>query len=136
MMSQLDPVTSSHLAAVALDLVAETAAGIRQSDEQSAHALQRERDIANEIREELGRAELRAKRAEAMVRLAETQIEQMLAAAAQVDKELEDLRSQLAAKTAELAASERRAGNAETVIEQIVDAIRTQLPTKLSISTE
>jgi uncharacterized protein involved in exopolysaccharide biosynthesis len=71
-----------------------------------------------------------------MVRLAETQIEQMLAAAAQVDKELEDLRSQLAAKTAELAASERRAGNAETVIEQIVDAIRTQLPTKLSIPTE
>jgi hypothetical protein len=33
MMSQLDPVTSSDLAAVALDLVAETAAGIRQSDE-------------------------------------------------------------------------------------------------------
>ena len=72
----------------------------------------------------------------AMVRVAETQIEQMLAAAAQVDKELEDLRSQLAAKTAELAASELRAGNAETVIEQIVDAIRTQLPTKLSIPTE
>ena len=70
-MNQLDPVTSSDLAAVALDLVAETAAGIRQSDEQSAHALQRERDIANEIREELGRAELRAERAEAMVRLAE-----------------------------------------------------------------
>ena len=136
-MSQLDPVTSSDLAAVALDLVAEIAVGIRQSDEQSAHALQRERDIANEIREELGRAEpRRTERAEAMVRLAESQIEQMLAAAAQVDKELEDLRSQLAAKTAELAASERRAGNAETVIEQIVDAIRTQLPTKLSIPTE
>jgi chromosome segregation ATPase len=135
-MSQLDPVTSSDLAAVALDLVAEIAVGIRQSDEQSAHALQRERDIANEIREELGRAELRTERAEAMVRLAETQIEQMLAAAEQADKELEDLRSQLAAKTAELAASERRAGNAETVIEQIVDAIRTQLPTKLSIPTE
>jgi hypothetical protein len=54
----------------------------------------------------------------------------------EVDKELEDLRPQLAAKTAELAASELRAGNAETVIEQIVDAIRTQLPTKLSIPTE
>jgi hypothetical protein len=58
--------------------------------------LQRERDIANEIREELGRAKLRAERVEAMLRLAEAQ-----------------------------AASVRRAGQTETVIERIVDAIRT-----------
>jgi len=79
-MSQLDQVTSSDLAAVALDLVAESAAAIRQSEEQAAHALLRERDIANEIKKELERAELRAESAETMLRLAETQIEQMLAA--------------------------------------------------------
>ena len=60
--------------------------------------------------------------AETMLRLAETQIEQMLAAAAEAAKEIETLRSQLAAKV--------------TAIQTIVDAIRTQLPTTLTVPTE
>ncbi|TLG71250.1 hypothetical protein [Methylocystis sp. B8] len=106
----------SDLVTVALSLVAEAAVAIRESEEQSALALLRERDIANEIKEELVRAELRAERTEEMLRLAEAQIEQMLAAAEQADKELEDLRSQLAAEVAG--------------IQTIIEAIRTQLPTK------
>jgi chromosome segregation ATPase len=121
-MNQLDRVTPSDIAAVALDLVAETAAAIRQSEEQAAHALVREHEIANEIKKELERAELRAESAETMLRLAETQVEQMLAAAAEAAKEIESLRSELAAKV--------------TAIQTIVDAIRTQLPTTLSVPTE
>jgi hypothetical protein len=71
-----------------------------------------------------------------MLRLAEAQIEQMLAAAEQADKELEILRSQLAAKTAESAASERRGDDAEAAIERIVAVIRAQLPAKLNVPSE
>jgi uncharacterized tellurite resistance protein B-like protein len=79
---------------------------------------------------------MRAERAEAMLRLAEDQIEQMLAAAEQADRDIETLQSQLAAMTAELAASERRAYDAETAIEQILEVVRAQLPAKLGAPSE
>jgi chromosome segregation ATPase len=125
-----DPVT------VALNLVSETAAAIRQSEEQSAHALQREREIAREIQEQLGRAESRAERAETMLRLAEAQIEQLMAAAEQMRDDLEHLKSQLAVREAELATSTGRADEAEAGMQKVVDAIRTHLPVKLSVPTE
>lgn len=122
--------------AAALSLVSESAAAIKAFEAQSAQALVRAHQVADAVREELGRAELRAERAEAMLRLAEDQIEQMLAAAEQADKDIETLQSQLAAMTAELAASERRAYDAETAIEQILEVIRTQLPAKLGAPSE
>ena len=130
------PARESYNVAAALNLVSETAAAIKAFDEQAAQALMRAHEVTDAVKEELGRAELRAERAETMLRLAEAQIEQMLAAAEQVDKELEILRSQLAAKTAEFAASERRGDDAEAAIERIVAVIRAQLPAKLNVPSE
>jgi multidrug resistance efflux pump len=76
----------------------------------------------------LGGAELRAERAETMLRLAEAQVEQMSAAIEHAHREIDTLQSQLDSKTAELAASERRADNAENTIERIIDVIRTRPP--------
>ena len=132
--SARQPARESYDVAAALNLVSETAAAIKAFDEQAAQALMRAHEVADAVKEELGRAELRAERAETMLRLAEAQIEQMFAAVEQAHHELEILRSQLASKTAELAASERRGHDAETAIEQIVDVIRAQLPAKLSPS--
>ena len=142
-----DPTTSSpestHLpaqvddgATAALGLVSEAAAAIRELERESAQAITRARNVANAVKEELEHAETRAERAEEMLRLAEAQVEQMMAAAEQSDKDLEILRSELATKTAELAASTRRADDAEVAMQKIVDAIRTQLPVKLSIAAE
>jgi hypothetical protein len=128
--------TPPDLATDALNLVSETAAAIKESEEQAAHALLREREIAKEIQEELGRAELRAERAETMLRLAEAQIEQMIAADEQLRGDLEHLQSRLALREAGLAASTRRANEAEAATQKIVDAIRTHLPVKLSVPTE
>jgi chromosome segregation ATPase len=86
--------------------------------------------------EQLGPAELRAERAETMLHLAEAQIEQMMAAAEQMRGQLEHLQSQLAGREAELAASIRRANEAETATQKIVNAIRTHLPVKLNVPTE
>ena len=130
------PAHESYDVAAALNLVSETAAAIKAFDEQAARALMRAHEVADAVKEELARAELRAERAETMLRLAEAQIEQMLAAAEQADKELEILRSQLAAKTAEFAASERRGDDAEAAIERIVAVIRAQLPAKLNVPSE
>jgi chromosome segregation ATPase len=116
--------------------VSEAAAAIRELERESAQAITRARNVANAVKEELEHAETRAERAEEMLRLAEAQVEQMMAAAEQSDKDLEILRSELATKTAELAASTRRADDAEVAMQKIVDAIRTQLPVKLSIAAE
>ncbi|MGJ0511287.1 ABC transporter permease [Methylocystis sp.] len=123
-------------ATAALGLVSEAAAAIRELERESAQAITRARNVANAVKEELEHAETRAERAEEMLRLAEAQVEQMMAAAEQSDKDLEILRSELATKTEELTASTRRADDAEVAMQKIVDAIRTQLPVILSIAAE
>jgi len=130
------PAGASVDIAAALSLVSESAAAIKAFEAQSAQALVRAHQVADAVREELGRAELRAERAETMLRLAEDQIEQMLAAAEQAEKDIEILQAQLAARTDELATSERRAYDAETAIDQILDVIRAQLPAKLGVPSE
>ena len=126
----------NHEVTAALNLVSETAAAIKAFEEQATQALMRAHEVADAVKEELGRAELRAESAETMLRLAEAQVEQMSAAVEQAHEELEWLRSQLASKTTELAAAERRADHAETAIERIAGVIRAQLPAKLSIPPE
>jgi multidrug resistance efflux pump len=56
--------------------------------------------------------------------LSEAHVEQMSATIEQAHQEIEALQSQLDSKIAELAASERRADNAEDAIERIMDLIR------------
>ena len=123
-------------ATAALGLVSEAAAAIRELERESAQAVKRARNVANAVKEKLERAETRAERAETALHQAEADIKQLAAAVEHTRKDLETLQSQLVAREAELAASTRRADDADADIERIVDAIRTQIPVKLSIAAE
>jgi septal ring factor EnvC (AmiA/AmiB activator) len=122
--STRQPVPERDEVVAALNLVSETATAIKAFEEQAAQALMRAQEVADAVREDLSRAELRAERAETMLRLTEDQVEQMSATIEQAHQEIEALQSQLDSKAAELAASERRADDAEDAIEQIMDVIR------------
>lgn len=89
------PVQVGDGATAALGLVSEAAAAIRELERESAQAITRARNVANAVKEELEHTETRAERAEEMLRLAEAQVGQMMAAAEQSDKDLEILRSNL-----------------------------------------
>jgi chromosome segregation ATPase len=123
-------------ATAALGLVSEAAAAIRELERESAQAVARARNVANVVKEKLERAETRADRAEESLRQAQAQIEELSATVEQTRNDLEALQSLLSVREAELAASTRRADDAETAIHRIMDAIRTQLPLKLNIPTE
>lgn len=118
------PANASDEVVAALNLVSETAAAIKAFEDQARHALVRAQEVADAVREDLGRVELRAERAETMLRVAEAQVEQMSAAIEHAHQEIEALQSQLDSKAAELAASERRADDAEDTIERIMNVIR------------
>ncbi|HTO79845.1 MAG TPA: ABC transporter permease [Methylocystis sp.] len=139
-----DSGASNDKAAVALEMVSEAAAAIRELEEQSAHAVARAQDLANSIVNQLEAAEARAERAEAAQRDAETAVQELSAALARTRSDLEITRRQLAKKSEELSQTEDRlrlaeadargahlrANEAHAKIEQIVDAIRTQLPSR------
>ncbi|MGE3266479.1 hypothetical protein [Methylocystis sp.] len=122
--SMHQPSRESDKVAAALNLVSETATAIKAFEEQAAQALMRAQEVADAVREDLDRAELRAERTETMLRLTEDQVEQMSTAIQDAHQEIEALQSQLDSKIAELAASERRADDAEDAIERIMDVIR------------
>ncbi|MFO1125722.1 MAG: hypothetical protein U1E25_10825 [Methylocystis sp.] len=71
-----------------------------------------------------------------MLRSAEAQIEELTATVEQMRYDFEYLQSRLDEREAELVASIRRADEAESGTQKIVDTIRTQLPVKLSVPTE
>ena len=132
-------------ATVALDMVSQAAAAIKELEQQSAEAVSRAHNVAKAVIEKLELADARAERAETAQSEAEAQVAELMAAAAVAHDDLEILQTRLAAKEAELAAAEQRASlaqrradiaerkadDANAAIERIVDAIRTQLPVKL-----
>jgi len=120
----------------ALSVVMETAAAIREFERGNAQALAKARDVAEDLREQLDHTEARAERAEEMLRLAEAQVEEFTATVDYIRNDLEALQSRLAVREAELAASTRRAADAEAAMQKIVDAIRTHLPVNLSVPRE
>ena len=140
--------SSNDKAAVALEMVSEAAAAIRELEEQSARAVARAQDLANSIVNQLESAEARAERAETAQRDAETAVQELSAALARTRSDLEIARRQLAKKSEELAQTEDRlrlaeadargahlrAHEANSKIEQIVEAIRTQLPSRDELS--
>lgn len=130
------PGSESDDAAAALGLVSEAAAAIRELERESAQAVARARNVATAVKEKLERAEARADRAETALRLAESQVEELSAAVEQTRNELETLQSRLAAREEELAVSMRRADDAETAMQRVVEAIRAQLPVKLNVPGE
>ena len=79
----------------------------------------------------------RIERTETALHDAEIDVAKLTAAVADARNEIEQAQRQLAARESELAAAEqraslaeRRASDAEAAVERIVDAIRTQFPTK------
>ena len=143
-----EPNASDDKAAVALEMVSEAAAAIRELEEQSARAVARAQDLANSIVNQLESAEARAERAETAQRDAETAVQELSAALARTRSDLEIARRQLAKKTEELSQTEDRlrlaeadakgahlrANEANAKIEQIFEAIRTQLPSRDDLS--
>ena len=132
-------------ATVALDMVSQAAAAIKDLEQQSAEAVSRAHNVAKAVIEKLYSPMPRRRTRRTAQSEAETQVAELTAAAAVTRNDLEMLQTRLAAKEAELAAAERRASLAEqragdaerrandanAAIERIVDAIRTQLPLKL-----
>jgi len=145
---QQESVQSNDNAAVALAIVSEAAAAIRELEEQSAEAVVRAQDLANSIGKQLESTEARAERAETAQREAEAAVQELSAALARFRSDLENTRRQLAEKSEELSQTEnrlrvaeeearvaqQRAIEANAKIEQIVEAIRTQLPSREDLS--
>jgi chromosome segregation ATPase len=126
-----------------LALVSEAAASIRQREQQAAGAVARAHDAAKAVKEQLINVEGRADRAEAALRQVKAEIGELTAALAQANKDIELLHSYLAAKDAELAASEQRAiaaeqrgGDAEAAIQRIVEAIRREFSVSAGLALE
>jgi len=128
--------------ALALEMVSETAAAIRYLEEQSAEAVARARDLAGAVHKKLESTEARAERAETAQREADAEAQELTAALARTRADLDIARQQIADKGERLAATEehlrltevevrdaeQRAKEANAAIEQILGAIRTQLP--------
>ncbi len=141
---QEESVQSNDNAAVALEMVSKAAAAIRELEEQSAQALARAQDLVSSIAKQLESEEARAERAETAQKLSEAEVKELAAALARTRSDLEITRRQLAEKSEELVqtedrlrvagaeteAAQRRAIEANAKIEHIVEAIRTQLPSR------
>jgi chromosome segregation ATPase len=119
----------------ALALVSEAAATIRQREQLAAQAVTRAHNAAIAVKEQLRAAEVRAERAEAALRQAEGEIDELTAATAEANRKIDALHTSLSAREAELSAmeqravaAERRVVEAEAAIQRIVTAIRTELP--------
>ena len=143
-----ESVQSNDYAAAALEMVSEVAASIRELEEQSAQAVARAQDLANSILEQLESAETRAERAEAAQRESKAEGQELSAALARTRADLDVARQQLAHTGEQLSATEERvrlieaearaaeqqAMEANAKIEQILEAIRTQLPSHKNLS--
>ena len=141
---QEESVQSNDNAAVALEMVSKAAAAIRELEEQSAQAVARAQDLVSSIAKQLESEEARAERAETAQKLSEAEAKELAAALAGTRSDLEITRRQLADKSEELVqtehrvrvagaeaeAAQQRAIEANAKIEHIVEAIRTQLPSR------
>ena len=137
-----EPVPENVSAATALEIVSEAASAMRALEQQSAEAVSRARAVADSIVKKLETTEARAERAEAGLRKAEGEVAEWTTTASRALQELETAQREIAAKEEQLAAAEERlcftekkvkdaeerATEANSAIEQIVEAIRTQLP--------
>jgi len=146
---QQKSVHSDDKAAIALAMVSESAATIKQLKEQSARAVTRAQDLVSSIAKKLEGEEARADRAETAQRLSEAEVKELAAALARTRSDLEITRQQLAEKSEELSRTEgrfrlaeaearvaqQRAVEANAKINHIVEAIRTQLPSREDLST-
>lgn len=128
--------SSGDVVTSVLSLISETATALKGFENQAAQSLARAQELAENVKEQLDRARLRAEHAETMLRLAEDQIEKLSCDVDRTQEELERLQAELAERTTELAASEQRADAGNATLGAIVDVIRAQFPTKLKLLTD
>ncbi|MGE0236958.1 MAG: hypothetical protein AB7P43_16415 [Methylocystis sp.] len=119
-----------------MSLVTEKAAAIREFERETAQALAQARNVADDLKEQLDHTDACAQRAETMLRLAEGQVEGLTADIERARHEIKTLQALLAARESELASWTSRAEEAEAGLHEVLDAIRAQLPVKLSVPTE
>jgi methyl-accepting chemotaxis protein len=145
---QRESLQSNDSAAVALEMVSEAAAAIGELEEQCAQAVARAQDLASSLGKQLESMEARAQRAEAAQREAEAAVKELSAALARFRSDLDITRRELAKKSGELSQTEdrlrlaeaeagvaqQRANEANAKIGHIVEAIRTQLPSREDLS--
>jgi len=141
---QQKSVHSDDKAAIALAMVSESAATFKLLKEQSARAVARAQDLVSSIAKQLEGEEARAERAETAQRLSEAEVRELAAVLARTRSDLEITRQQLAEKSEELSriegrfrlaeaearVAQQRAVEANAKIDHIVEAIRTQLPSR------
>jgi hypothetical protein len=147
---QRESVQSDASAADALAMVSEAAAAIEELEEQSAQAVARAQNLVDGIAKQLESEEARAERAEMAQRLSEAEVKELSAAFARTRSELETARRQLADTSEDLSQTEERLRLSEAEakaaqqgvivanakIEHIVEAIRTQLPSREDLSAQ
>jgi predicted nucleic acid-binding Zn-ribbon protein len=128
-------VSQAHKVATAMDLISKTTEAFRQVEQQANEAVARAQSITDALAERLKAANIRAERAEADKRKAESEAEELNSLLSASRDEVEALRAELArtherAQQAENRAdhAERRASEATVAIERIVETIRTTLP--------
>ena len=141
---QRESVQSGDSAAVALAMVSEVAAAFEELEEQSAQAVARAQDLVDAFAKQLESEEARAERAEMAQRFSEAEVKELSAAFARTRSDLETARRQLTDTSEQLSQTEERLRLAEAEataaqqgvieanakIEHIVEAIRTQLPSR------
>ena len=99
---------SDDNAAVALEMVSEAAAAIRELEEQSAQAVAHAQHVVTLSPNELESEEARAERAEMAQEKSEAEVKELSAAFARTRSDLETARGQLADKSEELSQDRRR----------------------------
>jgi chromosome segregation ATPase len=128
------PSTSRYDASLALDLVSQAAEVIRGIQDRAADSEARAKALAESALEKLQLAEARIHSAEAARGLAQETLSKLSARLHEAERELARTKSRITAAVAQLAnaeqhmkAAETRAFNAEKAVNQIEEAIRTQL---------
>jgi chromosome segregation ATPase len=127
-------VPSRHDALAALDLVSQAAEAIRGMQDRAAESETRARALAESAIEKLQLADARVQSAEAARSAAQEAISKLSTRLQEAERELTRTQAQIAAAETQLEnaeqrmrAAETRAVNAEKAVNQIEDAIRTQL---------
>jgi septal ring factor EnvC (AmiA/AmiB activator) len=122
-------------AETALALVAEAGQAVRKIETESRDAITRATNAALAVKERLVQTVARAEQAEAALRKAGSEIDELSRLAEQAGDEIAKLRALLASTEKRLAETTKRAEAAEQTVEaannsiqRIVNAIRTELP--------
>lgn len=134
-LSDDDEMVAIEEADAAIAIVSETGQALRTLEEMSKRVIEKSLTAAMEAKGRLERAEDYAAKAEVALQQAESEIKELTTSVKIARGEIESLKDLIATKDEDHAAmvqrataAEKRANDANAAIEQILSAIRTQLP--------